>query len=170
MKRKIAERSAVPAAELTGKEEVAFTTRALVWLIWSYFGLLLVEGALRKWVVPSLANPLLIIRDPVIVAIYALAFARGIFPLNRFVIALAIVGVLCLSASLVGPHSNLGVKLFGWRCNILHLPLIYVMARVLDFEAVKRAGRWVLVLAIPMTILVVWQFRSTTTAWLNAGA
>ena len=144
--------------------------RTLVWLIWTYFGLLLIEGALRKWVVPSLANPLLIIRDPVVVAIYAIAFARGIFPWNRFVIALAIVGVLCLCASLVGPHANLGVNLFGWRCNILHLPLIYVMARVLDFDAVKRAGRWILLLAIPMTVLIVWQFRSTPTAWLNAGA
>ena len=146
------------------------STRTIVWLIWTYFALLLIEGALRKWVVPSLANPLLIIRDPVVVAIYALAFARGIFPLNRFVIALGIVGVLCLCASLVGPHAHLGVNLFGWRCNVLHLPLIYVMARVLDFDAVKRAGRWILLLAIPMTVLIVWQFRSTPTAWLNAGA
>ena len=146
------------------------TMRTLVWLIWTYFGLLLIEGALRKWVAPSLANPLLIIRDPVVVVIYALAFARGIFPWNRFVIALAIVGVLCLSASLVGPHSNLGVNLFGWRCNILHLPLIYVMGRVLDLNAIKHAGRWVLLLAIPMTVLMVWQFRSAPTAWLNAGA
>ncbi len=144
--------------------------RVLLWLIWTYLGLLLIEGSLRKWLVPSLANPLLIIRDPVVIAIYALAFARGIFPLNRFVIALAVVGVLCLSASLVGPHSNLGVNLFGWRCNILHLPLIYVMARVLDFDAVKRAGRWILLLAVPMTVLMVWQFRSAPSSWVNAGA
>ncbi len=167
----VAPLAAVPAVPADDADVAGSTlTRALVWLIWTYFGLLLVEGALRKWVVPSLANPLLIIRDPVVVAIYALAVARGIFPLNRFVIALAIVGLLCLSASLVGPHSNLGVNLFGWRCNILHLPLIYVMARVLDFDGVKRIGRWVLLLAIPMTILMVWQFRSTPTTWLNAGA
>jgi hypothetical protein len=145
-------------------------TRALAWLVWTYFGLLLLEGALRKWIVPSLANPLLIIRDPVVIAIYVLAFARGIFPWNRFVIALAIVGALCFCASLVGPHANFGVNLFGWRCNILHLPLIYVMARVLDCEAVKRAGRWILILTIPMTVLMVWQFRSAPDAWLNAGA
>src|SRR6187402_939861 len=135
----------VVTAEVAEKDQVALTTRALVLLIWSYFGLLLIEGALRKWVAPSLANPLLIIRDPVVIAIYALAFLRGIFPMNRFVIALAIVGALALCASLVGPHANFGVNLFGWRCNILHLPLIYVMGRVLDFDAVKRAGRWILV-------------------------
>ena len=37
-------------------------------LIWLYFWLLLLEGALRKWVLPQLSNPLLIIRDPVVVA------------------------------------------------------------------------------------------------------
>src|SRR5689334_1766816 len=87
--------------------------RPLRWLIWTYFWLLIFEGALRKWVAPSLANPLLIIRDPVVIAIYALAFARGIFPLNRFVIALAALGVLMLATSLIGPHSSFGVNFFG---------------------------------------------------------
>ena len=43
--------------------------KVLRWLIWTYFWLLLFEGGLRKWIVPSLANPLLIIRDPVLFAI-----------------------------------------------------------------------------------------------------
>lgn len=144
--------------------------RLIRWLIWIYFALLLFEGALRKWVVPSLANPLLIIRDPIVFAIYALAIARGIFPANRFVIALGILGILCLATSLVGPHSDLGVNLFGWRCNILHLPLIYVMGRALTLDDVKQFGRWILILAVPMTIVVVLQFRSPADTWLNAGA
>jgi len=35
------------------------TLRQLRWMIWAYFWLLLVEGALRKWIVPQLSNPLL---------------------------------------------------------------------------------------------------------------
>jgi deoxyadenosine/deoxycytidine kinase len=35
-----------------------------------YFGLLLVEGALRKWLLPQLSDPLLVIRDPVVLLIY----------------------------------------------------------------------------------------------------
>jgi len=41
------------------------------WLIWIYFFLLIFEGALRKWIAPSLANVLLVVRDPVLLAIYA---------------------------------------------------------------------------------------------------
>lgn len=144
--------------------------RTLRWLIWLYFALLLAEGALRKWFVPSLANPLLIIRDPVVIAIYALAIVRGIFPTNRFVIALFIVGALCVAAGVFAPYFNLGVSLFGWRCNVLHLPLIFVMGRVLTFSDVRRLGQWVLIIAVPMTLLVVQQFRSAPDAWFNAGA
>src|SRR5258708_2827447 len=38
-------------------------------LIWLYFWLLIFEGALRKWVVPSLSSVLLLARDPVVIAI-----------------------------------------------------------------------------------------------------
>lgn len=144
--------------------------RLVRWAIWSYFWLLLFEGALRKWAVPSLAAPLLIIRDPVLLVIYGLAFTRGVFPMNRFVVALAVLGVLFLAASMFAPYMSLGVQIFGFRCNFLHLPLIYVIARVFDLDSVKSVGRWILLLTIPMTILVVLQFRSPPNSWLNAGA
>ena len=45
------------AEEREGEPKSADGLRPLRWLIWVYFGLLIFEGALRKWVVPSLANP-----------------------------------------------------------------------------------------------------------------
>jgi len=54
-------------------------------LIWLYFWLLIIEGALRKWIVPSLSNPLLIIRDPVVILIYAVAASEGKFPRSAFI-------------------------------------------------------------------------------------
>lgn len=33
--------------------------------IWIYIFLLIFEGALRKWFLPSLATPLLLVRDPI---------------------------------------------------------------------------------------------------------
>ena len=155
---------AAPAMEQTDP------LRSLRWLIWTYFWLLLFEGALRKWALPSLANPLLIIRDPVLIAIYALAFTRGVFPMNKFVIALAVVGIFCLVATMFAPYFSLGVHVFGFRCDFLHLPLIYVMGRVFDLDTVRRVGLCVLLVALPMTILVVMQFRSAPDAFLNAGA
>ena len=34
-------------------------------LLWIYFLLLIFEGALRKWVVPGLSSPLLLVREPI---------------------------------------------------------------------------------------------------------
>ena len=41
------------------------TRQRIKTLIWIYFWLLIFEGALRKWFLPSLSSPLLLVRDPV---------------------------------------------------------------------------------------------------------
>ncbi len=143
--------------------------RSLVLLIWLYFWLLIWEGALRKWIFPSLSAPLLIVRDPVVILIYAIALAQGVFPLNRFVLATIGLAVLSFAASF---HllDHLGIILYGLRTNFLHLPLIFLMPKVLAREDVNRFGRWFLLLALPMTFLVLWQFASPQGAWINAAA
>src|SRR6056300_865217 len=52
-------------------------------IIWLYFLLLLFEGALRKWFLPGLSQGLLIVRDPIVLWIYYLCYAKGLFPLNN---------------------------------------------------------------------------------------
>src|ERR1700736_7002605 len=70
-------------------------------LIWFYLILLVFEGALRKWIVPQLSNPLLIIRDPVVIATYLLALRARVFPRNRYVISLGVIGALSAIASVI---------------------------------------------------------------------
>jgi len=152
------------------------TIRNIRRLIWLYFWLLLLEGALRKWVVPQLSNPLLIIRDPVVLLIYALAIRARVFPRNGWVLSLAFIAFLSLAASFVAlwayiPPGRIAlVSGFGFRANFLHLPLIFVMPRVLRPEDVKRIGWWVLILVVPMALLMVAQFQAAPDAWLNRTA
>ena len=86
-------------------------------LLWLYLGLLLIEGSLRKWLLPSLADPLLIVRDPVVLVIYALALAAGIFPTSRFLVVAAVLAVLSVAASLLGGHDHLLIIAYGLRIN-----------------------------------------------------
>ena len=51
-------------------------------MIWLYFALLIIEGALRKWALPSLSAPLLVIRDPVVLLIYVQALRSRQFPVG----------------------------------------------------------------------------------------
>ncbi len=142
---------------------------ALKTLIWAYLVLLLIEGALRKWVLPGMADELLIVRDPVVLAIYALALGTGMFPTNRFILAIAVLAGLSVVASLLGGHGNLLVIAYGLRINYLHLPLIWIMGRALNRRDVERLGAFLLVMAIPMTLIMVRQFNAPMTAWINRG-
>jgi hypothetical protein len=138
-------------------------------LIWVYLVLLLIEGALRKWVAPSLSDPLLVVRDPVVLVIYALALAAHIFPTNRFIVVIAVLAGLSTVASFLGGHDHLLVLAYGLRINYLHLPLIWIMGRVLNRRDVERIGAFLLIAAIPMTLTMVAQFRAPMDAVINRG-
>lgn len=143
------------------------SVRSIRLLVWLYFWLLLFEGALRKWIFPAWSAPLLIARDPVVLAIYTIALTKGIFPFNRFVVTAIVLAALSLAASLF-VFGNIGVILFGIRTNFLHLPLIFLIPKLFNRQEVIRVGRWLLLLALPMTLLVGWQFGSPAGSWVNA--
>src|SRR5436853_1312429 len=94
-------------------------TRGLIWL---YFALLLFEGVLRKWILPSLSNPILIIRDPLVVLIYLSAFGDGSLSLrNGWNLAIALLSIASFAASFLAETVSLPVMLYGYRTNFLHL-------------------------------------------------
>lgn len=138
-------------------------------LIWVYIVLLIFEGALRKWVLPSLSDPLLIVRDPVVLAIYVAAFFAGRFPLNAFVMATIALAVASAIASFLAGQTNPFVIAYGIRINYVHVPLIWIMAQVLTRKDVERIGCFLLLVAIPMTLVMVLQFQSPMNAPINRG-
>src|ERR1019366_8224117 len=138
-------------------------------LIWLYVILLIGEGALRKWVFPGWSDPLLVVRDPVLLAIYILALATDEFPGNRWTVALIILAVLSTVFSFLGGHNNLVVLGYGLRVNYLHVPLIWIMGRVLNRRDVERLGAFLLIMAIPMAFIMVQQFRAPMNAVINRG-
>lgn len=143
------------------------------WTIWTYFWLLLLEGALRKWVVPQLAAPLLIVRDPVVLAAYFFALRAGLFPRNLWVYSLGGIAFITFLISFIPlwdylpPWAILLVAGYGFRCNYLHIPLIFLIASTLRIEDVKKFGWWILILMPPMTALLVAQFQAPPDSFLN---
>lgn len=142
-------------------------------LIWLYLILLVIEGALRKWVAPQLSNPLLIIRDPVVIAIYLLALRARVFPTDRFTISLIIIGILSWLVGLAVLEAFLPLKtllivtVFGFRSNFLHLPLIFVIANVLTERDVRKVGHWTMLAMIPMGLLMAAQFQASPDSFIN---
>jgi len=137
-------------------------------LLWSYFWLLIFEGALRKWVFPSLANPLLVIRDPIAI----LATIIGLPYLLRsrwtlWVLAFWLIGFLSVFTALAFGHGDILTALFGARIFWFQLPLIFLFAVVFDHDDTMRFLKVSAILAIPMTILAGLQFSLPQDHFVN---
>jgi hypothetical protein len=142
-------------------------------LIWVYFILLIFEGSLRKWLLPQYSDILLVVRDPVVLAIYALAIRGRVFPTNGYIISLGVIAVLSWMVSLVvlEPYLSLQslilVTGFGFRSNFVHLPLIFIIGKVFDRDDLRKLGKWILLGSIPMALLLAVQFNSAPDAFIN---
>ncbi|WP_037328843.1 membrane protein [Runella zeae] len=147
-------------------------SRSLLWLkkgIWLYFILLIFEGALRKWVFPSLATPLLIVRDPVALFILVVAIKHKYFVFNSYLIIAWVTTFLSFCFALWVGHGNITVGLFGARIMFLHFPLIFLIGKVFTWNDVHKIGKTILWITLPMTILIAFQFYSPQSAWVNRG-
>ena len=140
-------------------------------LIWAYFLLLLFEGAFRKWFLPSLSQGLLIVRDPIVIWIYYLAYAQGIFPLeNKYLQRLFKWTMVSIVLSFLVNQAHPYAIAYGARTNLLHIPLIFIMGRILKWKDVINFGKAFLWLAFPMTWVVAEQFQADHTNILNVAA
>lgn len=143
--------------------------RQLRTLAWTYIALLILEGALRKWFLPSLSNLLLLARDPIVLLAYAIAIHNRCFPRNKYVVTSWILMGLSFLFTLLFAHGNFIVAAFGFRANVLHIPFAFIMGRVFYREDVIQIGKWWLLGSIGMTVLISLQYYSPQSAWVNQG-
>src|SRR5690606_20856043 len=115
---------------------------------------------LRKWVLPGLSTPLLIVRDPVAIWLLITAMSRGLLRFNLYLTSMIAIGIIASIATLLVGHGNLFVTLFGARTFLLHFPLIFVIGSVFNRDDVIKIGKVTLWIAIPMALLIALQFYS----------
>jgi hypothetical protein len=137
--------------------------------IWLYLILIIFEGALRKWIFPEFANILLIIRDPIALFILLEANRKNLHFNNKYLILTVILGTLSFFSTLIFGHGNILVALFGFRIFIIHLPLIFIIGKVLNKEDVIKIGKFIITISIPMSVLIIIQFYSPQTSFINRG-
>lgn len=138
-------------------------------LIWAYILLWIFEGVLRKWIFPSLSTPLLVVRDPVAIALLFFAAKQGLSFINIYVRVAWIATAFSLIITLIIGHQNLFVALYGARIMFLHFPLVFIIANTFSQKDIQTFGKFILVLSPLMTILIYMQFNSPQSAWVNRG-
>lgn len=148
------------------KEHIAKSIRQMIWL---YFFLLIFEGALRKWFLPFLATPLLVVREPVAIYAVFLAIKYRLFPVSPSLLLFVITGIATTFLALFVGHQNLFVALFGARIFFFHIPFIYLIKEFWRQQDFVKLGKILLWLTLLMTIIIFLQFYSPQSAWINRG-
>lgn len=141
-------------------------------MFWAYFALLIFEGALRKWIVPQLTAPLLLLRDPLAVAIIWQAYRDQKWP-RRWAVPITIVVVmigLLFGLQVVFVNVPYFVEIYGLRSYLVTYPLAFILAENIDEEDLKKLAQFTLAVMVPMTLLYIGQYLSPPGGILNKGA
>jgi len=142
-------------------------SKQLRYLCYAYIVLLILEGALRKWALPGLSNPLLLIREPIVILAYIIAWKNRCFPLNLYVRTGLILMIFCSIIAMTIGHGNLFVVAYGFKANFWHIPFAFIIAQVFNRNHVINIGKWWLWGTIVMTGLLILQFYAPQSAWIN---
>ena len=144
----------------------------LKWLFWLYFLLLIFEGALRKWVLPQLSGPLLVVRDPVSMLIIWEAYRTHKWP-KEWTAATAFLAVgllgLCSIQFMTG-NTSWFIVLYGLRSYLLPFPVALIMGENLTASDLRKFAVCTLWLLLPLTALEVAQYYAPAGSFLNKGA
>ncbi len=143
-------------------------------LILIYVVLVLVEGPIRKWLVPNSVGALVAIsRDPIAIILIFQAFRKRLFKpfwlCHCWIFIVILMGVGGL-ITLLAIDLPLQVWAFGLRTNLLHLPLILIIPRCINSNDFDLMLKVLFFIALPMSILMLFQYRSPIDSWINSSA
>lgn len=141
----------------------------LTWLIGLYFVLWLIEGPIRKWL-PTLNPVLYAARDPVAVVAYWYAFRQRVLGFDLMMGSWLALTVVLIGICITNGETHWIISAYGVRTYVLHVPFMFVIGRHLALRDLRRMGRMLIWLTLPMAILVGVQFLSSPSAWINVAA
>jgi hypothetical protein len=133
--------------------------------------LIVLEGALRKWALPSAQKALFFIRDPFMLAAVWLGIRHGFLPrtlLGNAVLAMATAYVFLAGYQIIALGLNPLVAAFGWRNYFFYAFLALVMGAALRRADVLRMVRIALIMSALMAPLAYLQWQAPPSDWLNS--
>lgn len=153
----------------TAENKTERAIQRIVYALYLYGLLLIFEGALRRWILPGLSGPLLLVRDPVAIYILFLSWKYHVLKVSRYLVSILVISAIAFYTAMFLGHGNIYVALYGLRITVLHFPLLFVIQAVFNKKNIETISRWMIVLSIPMLLLIVIQFYSPQTSWINKG-
>lgn len=135
--------------------------------------LVIVEGAIRKWVLPQASDLVYFLKDIVLLGAYAryYIFDRMSRPSidSSLVKALLWIAALIISFQVLNLRlASVAVGLFGFKAYLWYVPLCFMLRDLFrTSEELQTFLKWYLLLAIPVCVLGVFQFFSPPNSPIN---
>lgn len=134
---------------------------------WLYLVLIFIEGAMRKWFMPSFSNVWMMCREPIVIWT-VLSLMRTQYLKSRVAKAFMTIGCIMMLTTLTLGHQNVGVAFYGFRIWFFHIPYIFIMSNKLNREDLIRICKLLILVFIPMTVLYIMQWEAPPSSVLNA--
>lgn len=144
----------------------------LIKLVWTYILLLVFEGALRKWVVPFMSAPLLLVRDPIGIWIIWESVRSHQWPKRWSVTVgalLIVMSILCVM-QVVWCDNYWVAGIYGIRSYFLPFPIAFAIGESLNKKNIDKISRFMIFMLVPMCVLYAVQYKSPSGSFWNAGA
>lgn len=134
--------------------------------------IILLQGAIRKWLVPGFSAAYFLEDIPILVA-YIYAMYKGIVWIGGvlyFVVGISL--MLCLQAlmQVIIIHYNFISALVALHHYIFYLPMLFLLPACMTRNNIRKFLRLNLVIIIPMTLIALVQSVSPRNAWINQTA
>jgi len=151
--------------------------RRIVAMVLFVYVLLIVEGALRKWVLPEFSQALFFVRDPFVIVIYGMALTSGHWPhkspwlVAALLLALvaSILATMQLATGLGNPQAPVLFAAYGLRNYFFYIPLAFIIAKTFQHEDLRSVAVITLGFLVLSAVLVVVQFYSPIGSPINVG-
>ena len=135
------------------------------------------EGALRKWVLPQASELIYFLKDGVLLGAYIGYFKRERAAFRSLssrggLLGLLVAMVIILFFQLLNPALNsVLVGILGAKGYLLYIPLAFLLPDLFrSTEELQRYLRWYLVFCIPICLLGIAQFFAPADSFLNVYA
>ncbi len=158
----------VPLASAASSRELA--RRWVVRIVFAIYVLLILEGALRKWLLPQFQQYIYFIRDPFAIMAIGLTLQNRLLPASKLVgisfLLVAALAVLACCQVVFNGYVALAAVL-GVRNYCLYIVIALIVRHTFARDDLLRLVKLTLVIAMPMAVLSLVQFMSPASAFIN---
>ncbi|WP_063533110.1 hypothetical protein [Burkholderia sp. MSMB1589WGS] len=135
----------------------------IVRMIIAVYLLLIFEGAIRKWLLPTMGDLLYFARVPLVFLIYAVALGSGMWPRSNKYMAFGLwfgglTACLVVLQMVLGGYSerHLIIAAYGWINYFFFIPFAFIIGeqvRGTDLAKIARITIWLSIAVMPLVIL-----------------